>query len=106
VNDNDDQSQGQRGVDVQPEIVGGKPDSVPRFTSRVKVFPVPADELGQPVPPQRQTILTLRMKKENADAFTANKLSEEEFLQAAEATTYLGPSVQNDGTLNYFRSAR
>jgi hypothetical protein len=87
---------GEQSADVQPEIVGG----------RVKVVPVPVDELGQPMPPQRLTVMTIRIKKENADAFAANKISEEEFFQAAEVTTYLGPSVPNDGMLNYFRSAR
>jgi hypothetical protein len=105
VNDNDEHSQAQP-ADAQPEIVGRNPDKVPRLSPWVKAVPVPMEELSEPTPSQRLTVMTIRMKKENADAFAASKLTEDEFLRAAEVTTYLGPSVPNDGMLGFLRSAR
>jgi hypothetical protein len=53
--------------------------------------------------PGRLTILTIRTKKANADAFAAKKITEDQFLHAAEVTTYLGPAIVSGATGNYFR---
>ncbi|HUD46752.1 MAG TPA: hypothetical protein VMR33_07970 [Candidatus Baltobacteraceae bacterium] len=45
--------------------------------------------------PNRMTILTIRVKKTNADAFAANKMTEDEFFRSAEIANYLGPIVEN-----------
>jgi hypothetical protein len=47
------------------------------------------------------TILTIRIKKRNADEFEANKMSEDDFFHAAEITSYLGPIVANGVASDY-----
>ncbi len=40
----------------------------------------------------RNSMMTIRVKKANADAFAAGKISEEQFAKGAETGTYLGPT--------------
>jgi hypothetical protein len=47
------------------------------------------------------TILTIRIKKRNAEAFAANKMTEDEFFHAAEIASYLGPIVENGPADDY-----
>jgi hypothetical protein len=56
---------------------------------------------GAPRVPSRMTILTIRIKKRNADEFEANKMSEDDFFHAAEITSYLGPIVANGVASDY-----
>jgi len=61
---------------------------------------------GQPAAPQtpdRATVMTIRIKKKDADAFAGNKMSEDQFFHAAEITSYLGPVVLSAATSDYFR---
>ena len=51
--------------------------------------------------PNRMTILTIRIKKRNEDAFAANKMTEDEFFHAAEIASYLGPIVENGPADDY-----
>ncbi len=51
--------------------------------------------------PERATVMTIRVKKRDADAFAANKISEDQFLHAAEITGYLGPVMVNRGASDY-----
>ncbi len=44
-------------------------------------------------PPERATVMTIRVKKEDADAVAAGKMTAEEFFKTAEVSTYLGPSA-------------
>jgi hypothetical protein len=46
--------------------------------------------------PERATLMTIRVKKREVDAFAADKLTEEQFFHAAEVTKYLGPVIGND----------
>jgi hypothetical protein len=48
-------------------------------------------------PPERMTLMTIRVKKRDVDAFAADKLTEEQFFHAAEVIKYLGPVIGNDG---------
>jgi hypothetical protein len=59
-------------------------------------------ELAAPQLPERATLMTIRVKKRNADAFAANKMSEDDFFHAAEITTYLGPIVANGAANEYY----
>jgi hypothetical protein len=51
----------------------------------------------------RATVMTIRIKKKHADAFAADKMSQEEFFHAAEITTYLGPVVLDGAANDYVR---
>ncbi|HZR15997.1 MAG TPA: hypothetical protein VFE51_01605 [Verrucomicrobiae bacterium] len=51
--------------------------------------------------PARRTVMTIRTTKENADALAASKINGQQFVRAAEVTTYLGPVVANAVTTNY-----
>jgi hypothetical protein len=53
--------------------------------------------------PDRATIMTIRVKKRDADALAANKMSEEQFFHAAEITSYLGPVILNRAASDYVR---
>jgi len=46
----------------------------------------------------RVTMMTIRAKKANADAFAAGKISEEQFAKEAEVGAYLGPVPQDRAT--------
>ena len=54
-----------------------------------------------PQVPSRMTVLTIRIKKRNADALEANKMSEDDFFHSAEITSYLGPIVANGVASDY-----
>jgi len=56
-----------------------------------------------PQVPDRATMMTIRVKKRDADAFAANKMTEEQFFHAAEITTYLGPVIVNRANSDYYR---
>jgi hypothetical protein len=64
------------------------------------IEPIP-NFAGAPRVPSRMTILTIRIKKKNADEFEANKMSEDDFFHAAEITSYLGPVVANGVASDY-----
>jgi hypothetical protein len=51
--------------------------------------------------PDRATIMTIRIKKKDADAFAADKMSEDQFFHAAEITSYLGPVIVNRAASDY-----
>jgi hypothetical protein len=52
---------------------------------------------------ERVTVMTIRIKKKDADSYAADKISEDQFFHAAEITTYLGPIVVNEAASDYFR---
>jgi hypothetical protein len=47
--------------------------------------------------------MAIRIKKRDADAFAANKMSEDQFFHAAEITSYLGPVIVNRAASEYLR---
>jgi hypothetical protein len=51
----------------------------------------------------RVTVMAIRIKKRDADAFAANKMSEDQFFHAAEITSYLGPVIVNRAASEYLR---
>jgi hypothetical protein len=57
---------------------------------------------GAPQVPSRMTVLTIRIKKRNADALEANKMSPDDFFHAAEIANYLGPIVENGAVNDYY----
>jgi hypothetical protein len=48
----------------------------------------------------RATVMTIRIKKKDADAVASNKITEEQFFHAAEITRYLGPAIVNVNDAN------
>jgi hypothetical protein len=54
-----------------------------------------------PQTPARATIMTIRVKKRDADAFAANKMSEDQFFHTAEIANYLGPVIVNRAASDY-----
>jgi hypothetical protein len=46
--------------------------------------------------------MTIRIKKKDADAFAAHQMSEDQFFQAAEITSYLGPAIVNEAASDYW----
>jgi hypothetical protein len=42
----------------------------------------------------RATLMTIRIKQSDAQALAEHKMSHEDFIKAAQVTTYLGPSAQ------------
>jgi hypothetical protein len=48
-------------------------------------------------PPERITVMTIRVKKKDVDAFASDKVTEEQFIHNAEVVKYLGPVAGNDG---------
>jgi hypothetical protein len=50
---------------------------------------------------ERATVMTIRVKKRDADAFAANKMNEDQFFHAAEIASYLGPVIVNRGATDY-----
>jgi DNA-directed RNA polymerase specialized sigma24 family protein len=57
---------------------------------------------GTPQVPSRMTVLTIRIKKRNADALEANRMSADDFFHAAEIANYLGPIVENGAVNDYY----
>lgn len=55
-----------------------------------------------PQTPERATLMTIRIKKKDADAFAANQMSEEQFFHAAEITSYLGPVIVHGTASDYY----
>jgi hypothetical protein len=60
-----------------------------------------AGQQAAPQSPARATIMTIRVKKRDADAFAANKMSEDQFFHAAEIASYLGPVIVNRAASDY-----
>ena len=60
-----------------------------------------AGQQAAPQSPARATIMTIRVKKRDADAFAANKMSEDQFFHAAEIASYLGPVIVNRAGSDY-----
>jgi hypothetical protein len=71
--------------------------SVPDRTSKPK-----HSQRGAAGAPDRATVMTIRIKKKDADAFAANKMSGDQFFHAAEITSYLGPVIVNGAGSDYF----
>ncbi len=67
---------------------------------------VMAGRQAAPQTPARATLMTIRVKKRDADAFAANKMSEDQFFHAAEIASYLGPVVVNRAASDYLLMTR
>jgi hypothetical protein len=93
----DDQPAGSEPADPSSESKPAPPSRrSPRYTSTAPKF-----ARADAVPAQNQTtVLTLRVKKSDADAFAAGSLSEERFIQTAEVAAYFNPAPNDTDTRN------
>jgi hypothetical protein len=91
----------------EPSLPAAKPPEgpSPRASHSTPGAPGAAkiSQTAAPQTPDRATVMTIRVKKRDADAFAGNKMSEDQFFHAAEITSYLGPVVVNSATSDYFR---
>jgi hypothetical protein len=82
------------------------PEGTTPPASRSKPGPSGGTKYGQTAAlqtPDRATIMTIRIKKKDADAFASHQMSEDQFFHAAEITSYLGPVVVNAAGSDYSR---